>query len=740
MANLTNSNKLIEKIDNLNVVRVSNTAPSNPTLWMAWYDSTSSSKMLKIYNGTSWDIVWPEMIPITQDAYDALSPAEKNNWKYYLITDAEGTIIVNWEDIVWAPTIPENTSDLNNDSWFITWINSSDVTTALWFTPYNASNPSWYQTASQVSSAINTALGSVYRYKWSKTTYSQLPTSWQVTWDVWNIEQADSEHWIKAWDNVAWNGSAWDVLSWTVDLTNYFNKTTDNSDSITQWSNNLFLTWTERTKLSNLSWTNTWDETTATIKTKLWAASASKDWYLKKEDFATFNWKQDALTAWDWITIKNGVISSEWESYNAWEWISIWTVQDYSAMQWPAPSGFHVPLTTEWQAVYDIWTALGWWSTDWTNFGIALKLPFAGRRYYSSADVNDQGSNGYYWSSSYRSSTNNSYCLRLYLSRVIPQDISTNTHGLSVRCFKNKPVIPTSTWTKLYWTSIEAGGIFWSSVGWLISLSSDWQTWITISDKNLWATQVWNSWDTLSEANCGKYYQRWNNYWFSWDWTITTSSTQVDASAYWPWNYYSSSTFINRSSSPFNWDSSNNNNLRWWVTWIVTTENAITNTGVLSVNGQTWHVTVESWWKQSYFKTQAEYDALPASKESDGNLYIIVDSHFSPISYEELIQLTPAPDAILAELNKAPKDYAEYYYENGNVPMQEMPSSAAPRPDAYWKVYQFVYGDYLYWYLDSNLTEQEITTMFWGFGQDAIDALINWEWFAVDQWWWGESW
>jgi len=310
MANLTNSNKLIEKIDNLNVVRVSNTAPSNPTLWMAWYDSTSSSKMLKIYNGTSWDIVWPEMVPITQDAYDALSPAEKNNWKYYLITDAEGTIIVNWEDIVWAPTIPENTSDLNNDSWFITWINSSDVTTALWFTPYNASNPSWYQTASQVSSAINTALGSVYRYKWSKTTYSQLPTSWQITWDVWNIEQADSQHWIKAWDNVAWNGSAWDVLSWTVDLTNYFNKTTDNSDSITQWSNNLFLTWAERTKLGNLSWTNTWDETTSTIKTKLWAASASQDWYLKKEDFATFNWKQDVLTAWDWISIENNVISS----------------------------------------------------------------------------------------------------------------------------------------------------------------------------------------------------------------------------------------------------------------------------------------------------------------------------------------------------------------------------------------------------------------------------------------------
>lgn len=32
-------------------------------------------------------------------------------------------------------------------------------------------------------------------------------------------------------------------------------------------------------------------------------------------------------------------------------------------------------------------------------------------------------------------------------------------------------------------------------------------------------------------------------------------------------------------------------------------------------------------WTTAYFKTQAEYDALPQSKESDNNLYIIVDHH-----------------------------------------------------------------------------------------------------------------
>lgn len=98
----------------------------------------------------------------------------------------------------------------------------------------------------------------------------------------------------------------------------------------------------------------------------------------------------------------------------------------------------------------------------------------------------------------------------------------------------------------------------------LISLSSDWETWITIADKNLWAYSVWNSWAGLSQDNCWYYYQCGNNYWFRWSWTISpTSTSSVNAGTYWPWNYYSSSTFIKTSPR----DSSYNTNLRWWVTW-----------------------------------------------------------------------------------------------------------------------------------------------------------------------------
>lgn len=231
------------------------------------------------------------------------------------------------------------------------------------------------------------------------------------------------------------------------------------------------------------------------------------------------------------------------------------------ATQWPAPDGFHVPLTTEWQAVRSIRVALGGGGSAWTNFWIALKLPFTGYRADSTAGFYSQGSRGRYWSSS-RYDANYAYRMEIRPSDITATNSSTRASGSSVRCFKNDPTVPTSSWVKLYWTSIESWWIFWNSTDWLISLSSDWTTWITIADKNLGATTVWNSGDTLSEANCGYYYQRWNNYGFPFTWTITNqSTTQVDASAYWPWNYYSSDTFIKYS---WRWDSTDNWNLWWW--------------------------------------------------------------------------------------------------------------------------------------------------------------------------------
>ena len=338
-------------------------------------------------------------------------------------------------------------------------------------------------------------------------------------------------------------------------------------------------------------------------------------------------------------TIKNGVeanipvTSVNWQygdvtiqtggNYTAGNWIDItndeiwldgtYEYPDYSAMQWPAPAWFYVPSKDEWVALCWILTSTFWLAQNATTMGTYLKMPMAGFRRYDDADVSDVGSFGFYWSST-PSNANYAYNLGFDSSDIYPQNYIYRSYGFSVRCFKNSPVIPTSNWTKLYWTSIESWWIFWSSADWLISLSSDWITWITIADKNLWATTVWNSWDTLSETNCGKYYQWGNNYWFPRTWTVTTSSTRVNASTYWPWNYYSSSTFITVSSSPYRWDSTDNGNLRWWETWVQT---ASWNLVINDSAGPKSIVKVR-WW------TQAQYDAL--TTKDPNTLYFTTES------------------------------------------------------------------------------------------------------------------
>ncbi len=262
-----------------------------------------------------------------------------------------------------------------------------------------------------------------------------------------------------------------------------------------------------------------------------------------------------------WVNIK----TINWESI-LWAWnIDVeWTsTLDYSAMQWPCPTWYHVPMASEWAAIKTIWTSLWWWTNDWTNFIASLKLPLVWDRSYAGGSISNQ------WTSwKYRSVTaDDTLVSSLYVaaSSISTTNWQQRARWFAIRAIKDEPVVPTISWTKMYWTSIQDGWIFWSSADWLISLSADWETWITIADKNLWATTVWNSWDAESYANCWNYYQRWNNYWFDW-WTITTSSTQVDASSYWPWNYYNNSTYIKWSSD---WSSVQNDNLWWWVTWPV---------------------------------------------------------------------------------------------------------------------------------------------------------------------------
>lgn len=68
---------------------------------------------------------------------------------------------------------------------------------------------------------VDAKLASALEYKGSKDTYAELPTEANKKGDVWNIVNADTEHGVKAGDNVAWNGTDWDVLAGVQDLSAY---------------------------------------------------------------------------------------------------------------------------------------------------------------------------------------------------------------------------------------------------------------------------------------------------------------------------------------------------------------------------------------------------------------------------------------------------------------------------------------------------------------------------------------
>lgn len=122
-------------------------------------------------------------------------------------TPVKGIDYFTPEDIA-SLNIPRKTSDLNNDSGFIT--SSTDT-----LTNYYKKSETYNKTE------IDSKISSVYKYKGSVASYEDLPSEDLTIGDVYNVETDGS--------NYAWDGVTWDKLGGDVDLSNYYNKTqTDN--------------------------------------------------------------------------------------------------------------------------------------------------------------------------------------------------------------------------------------------------------------------------------------------------------------------------------------------------------------------------------------------------------------------------------------------------------------------------------------------------------------------------------
>lgn len=198
-------------------------------------------------------------------------------------------------------------------------------------------------------------------FKGSVADVASLPSSWNTIWDTYYVI-ADGA--MYSWDWTQWIS----VGNTQIDLTNYFDTTTDTTDDITEWSTNLFVTSAEKTA---------WDG------------------------------KQNALTAGTNITINNWVISATDTTYSAgtWIWITGTTISNTLPFN-PENAG------TVWQVLKRTSTWVRWgneMSVKWASFSAFLNMCTTNwskhtstiRKYstYGSADVWEASYTvqGYWW-------------------------------------------------------------------------------------------------------------------------------------------------------------------------------------------------------------------------------------------------------------------------------------------------------------------------------------------------------
>lgn len=151
------------------------------TKYQSWWalhlftDSNTTYSAMTAAEATTWTATSARTISasVLKWAIQTHAPVQSVNWLTWAVTltiptvnNATLTIQKNWTNVQTFTanqstdataniTVPTDTADLTNWAWFITGITSSDVTSALWYTPYNSTNPSGYLTSSTWVTSVN---------------------------------------------------------------------------------------------------------------------------------------------------------------------------------------------------------------------------------------------------------------------------------------------------------------------------------------------------------------------------------------------------------------------------------------------------------------------------------------------------------------------------------------------------------------------------------------------------------
>ena len=177
--------------------------------WIPKWDSWSGS----------WDVNWPA----SSTDWDVVI-FDWSTWK--LIKDGSVALstLSSWASLAATAIQPwDDISDLNNDSGFITWITSLDVTTALGYTPYDSSNPAGYLTSSTWVTSFN---WSSWAITYTAPVSSVNSQTWAVTLDADDISDSTTTNkFVTASDKITWGNkqdaltlpatpTQWNIVTW----------------------------------------------------------------------------------------------------------------------------------------------------------------------------------------------------------------------------------------------------------------------------------------------------------------------------------------------------------------------------------------------------------------------------------------------------------------------------------------------------------------------------------------------
>ena len=241
-----------------------------------WITSVTSSKVWKTTTVTMNFDEWDPFSFQVQDWADWQGSGDMLTSVYDPNNKAADAF--DYTNFINTPTIPENVSDLNNDSWFITGIDSSDVTTALGYTPVDSASlwtaatkntwsSSWNVPVLDSNWKLNTSVVPAVAITDTFTVNSSSDLTWLTTAEKWDIAICPSE-WKTyiLYDDPYSTAANWKTLPTPTDAVSSVNSKTwvvtlDADDIDDTNTTNKFVTASDLTNLWNLSGTNTWDQT-----------------------------------------------------------------------------------------------------------------------------------------------------------------------------------------------------------------------------------------------------------------------------------------------------------------------------------------------------------------------------------------------------------------------------------------------------------------------------------------------